>query len=246
MIKLIDKIRRAIIQFKMVSIRNGWKKAEFLKKKNIFHHIGEHSFYQSTYLPAEPFLVSIGNNVAISAGVRLITHSAAHVIFDKEDNTNEYICRHGKVEIGNNVYIGADVIINMGITIGNNVAISAGVRLITHSAAHVIFDKEDNTNEYICRHGKVEIGNNVYIGADVIINMGITIGNNVIIAAGAIVTHDIPDNSVVAGVPAKIIGTYTDTKKKHKEYSKKYNEAGLYEPCTVREMTEKFPIEFND
>ena len=83
MIKLIDKIRRAIIQFKMVSIRNGWKKAEFLKKKNIFHHIGEHSFYQSTYLPAEPFLVSIGNNVAISAGVRLITHSAAHVIFDK-------------------------------------------------------------------------------------------------------------------------------------------------------------------
>lgn len=151
MIKLIDKIRRAIIQFKMVSIRNGWKKAEFLKKKNIFHHIGEHSFYQSTYLPAEPFLVSIGNNVAISAGVRLITHSAAHVIFDKEDNTNEYICRHGKVEIGNNVYIGADVIINMGITIGNNV----------------------------------------------------------IIAAGAIVTHDMPDNSVVAGVPAKIIGTYT-------------------------------------
>lgn len=138
MIKLIDKIRRAIIQFKMVSIRNGWKKAEFLKKKNIFHHIGEHSFYQSTYLPAEPFLVSIGNNVAISAGVRLITHSAAHVIFDKEDN------------------------------------------------------------------------------------------------------------SVVAGVPAKIIGTYSDTKKKHKEYSEKYNEAGLYEPCTVREMTEKFPIEFND
>ena len=172
MIKLIDKIRRAIIQFKMVSIRNGWKKAEFLKKKNIFHHIGEHSFYQSTYFPAEPFLVSIGNNVAISAGVRLITHSAAHVIFDKEDNTNEYICRHGKVEIGNNVYIGADVIINMGITIGNNV----------------------------------------------------------IIAAGA----------------AKIIGTYSDTKKKHKEYSEKYNEAGLYEPCTVREMTEKFPIEFND
>lgn len=92
MIKLIDKIRRAIIQFKMVSIRNGWKKAEFLKKKNIFHHIGEHSFYQSTYLPAEPFLVSIGNNVAISAGVRCITHSAAHVIFDEEDTpTNIFV-----------------------------------------------------------------------------------------------------------------------------------------------------------
>lgn len=47
MIKLIDKIRRAIIQFKMVSIRNGWKKAEFLKKKNIFHHIGEIYFIKA-------------------------------------------------------------------------------------------------------------------------------------------------------------------------------------------------------
>ena len=76
--------------------------------------------------------------------------------------------------------------------------------------------------------------------------LAVHIGNNVIVAAGAIVTHDIPDNSVVAGVPAKIIGTYEDAMKKHKEYSKKYNELGFKEPCTVREMLNAIPIEFED
>lgn len=183
-----DAIKRMFIQLKMLTIRNGWKKAEFIKKHNLFHHMGDNCFYQSTVLPAEPFLVSMHNNVAVSAGVRLVTHSATHAVFNNEENTNEYICRHGKVEIHDNVYIGADAIINMGVTIGSNV----------------------------------------------------------IIAAGAIVTHDIPDNSVVAGVPAKVIGTYDDAKKKHKQLSKKYNELGLYEPCTVREMVDAVPIEFDN
>lgn len=183
-----DSIRRAFIQLKMITERNGWKKAEFLKKKGVFHHIGEHCFYQSNVLPAEPFLVSLHDNVAISAGVRLITHSAAHVVYNYQENTDEYICRHGKIEIHDNVYVGADVIINMGVTIGSNV----------------------------------------------------------IIAAGAIVTHDIPDNSVVAGVPAKVIGSYDEAMAKHKEYSKKYVELGLREPCTVAQMIEKIPIEFDE
>ena len=49
------------------------------------------------------------------------------------------------------------------------------------------------------------IGDNVFIGAGSIIVKPITIGSNVIIAAGSVVTKDIPDNSMVAGVPAKII-----------------------------------------
>ena len=51
----------------------------------------------------------------------------------------------------------------------------------------------------------IHIGNDVWIGGNVTIMPGLTIGNNVVIAAGAIVTKDVPDNSLVAGVPAKKI-----------------------------------------
>ena len=53
----------------------------------------------------------------------------------------------------------------------------------------------------------ITIGDNVYIGNNVIILPGVNIGNKVIIGAGAIVSKDIPDNSVVVGVPARIIKT---------------------------------------
>ena len=51
----------------------------------------------------------------------------------------------------------------------------------------------------------VNIGNDVWIGGNVTILPGVNIGNNVVIAAGAVVTKDVPDNSLIGGVPAKII-----------------------------------------
>ncbi len=53
--------------------------------------------------------------------------------------------------------------------------------------------------------GEVRIGNNVWIGDKATILGGVTIGNNVIIGANSVVTHDIPSNSVAAGLPAKVL-----------------------------------------
>lgn len=53
--------------------------------------------------------------------------------------------------------------------------------------------------------GEVIIGNNVWIGDKVSILSGVHIGNNVIIAANAVVTHDVPSNCIVAGIPARIV-----------------------------------------
>ena len=56
--------------------------------------------------------------------------------------------------------------------------------------------------------GPVEIGDNVYISMDVTIMPNVSIGSNCIIAAGSVVTNDIPDNSMVAGNPAKVVGRF--------------------------------------
>ncbi len=52
---------------------------------------------------------------------------------------------------------------------------------------------------------KVVIGDDVWIGARVIILSGVRVGNGVVIGAGSVVTHDVPDYAVVCGVPAKVI-----------------------------------------
>ena len=174
---LYDALRRYRLQLKMLIIRNGWKKMAYLKKRNVFAAVGEHCYYQSTILPAEPFLVSFGDNVAVAAGVRIITHSIANVVFNYEDKTNAHRCRFAEVKIGNNVFIGADAIINFGVTVGNN-----------------------------C-----------------------------IIAAGAVVTKDVPDGSVVGGVPAKIIGSYDDVKQKSLAFSEPINQLHV-NPPTVENM----------
>lgn len=58
----------------------------------------------------------------------------------------------------------------------------------------------------IDRVGRIKVGNNVFIGYGSIILPGVTIGSNVVIGAASVVTKDIPDNCVAAGVPARVLG----------------------------------------
>lgn len=104
------------------------------------------------------------------------------------------------------------------ITIGDNVHITDGVKFITHDGGtllyrHMIPDLEITK--------PIVIGDNVYIGNNVILLPGITIGNNVVIGAGAVVTRSIPDNSVAVGVPARVIKTAD-------EYLEKLKRESLY------------------
>jgi acetyltransferase-like isoleucine patch superfamily enzyme len=88
------------------------------------------------------------------------------------------------------------------ITIGNNVYITAGCAFITHDGGTLILRKEVPDLEWTA---PITIGNDVYIGVRSLILPGVTIGNRCIIGAGSVVTKSIPDNSVAAGVPARVI-----------------------------------------
>lgn len=88
------------------------------------------------------------------------------------------------------------------ITIGNNVYITNGCQFITHDGGTLVLRKEVPDLEITA---PIVIGNDVYIGLNTLILPGVVIGNRVIIGAGSVVAKSIPDNSVAAGVPARVI-----------------------------------------
>lgn len=88
------------------------------------------------------------------------------------------------------------------ITIGKDCHITKGVSFITHDGGTLLF-RERVPDIEITK--PITIGDYVYIGINTLILPGVNIGNNCIIGAGSIVTKDIPDNSVAAGSPAKVV-----------------------------------------
>ncbi len=114
-----------------------------------------------------------------------------------------------QINYGKNTKIGKNVFINFdctfldlgGITIEDNVMLAPKVSLLSES--HPISAKERQT----LTTGKIHIKKNVWLGANATILAGVTIGENSVVAAGAIVSKDVPDNTIVGGIPAKIIKT---------------------------------------
>ncbi len=102
------------------------------------------------------------------------------------------------------------------ITLGNNVHITDGVKFLTHDGGTLLFRSRVPDLEIT---KPITVGNDVYIGNNVIILPGVNIGNNVIIGAGAVVSRDIPDNSVAVGVPARVIKSADDYFEKIKKES---------------------------
>lgn len=108
------------------------------------------------------------------------------------------------LSVGRNFYMQDDCCIDAShcwhIRIGDDVTLGPRVMLLAHDAS-------TKRALGLVRLGKLEIGDRVFIGAGSIVLPGIRIGSDVIIAAGSVVSRDVPDGQLVAGNPAKIIGT---------------------------------------
>ena len=105
-----------------------------------------------------------------------------------------------RIKFGRNVFINHSAIFSAsgGIEFEDGVQLAPGVKIAT-------INHDFNERHTIYTYGKVTLKKNVWVGMGATICPGVTIGKNSIVAAGAIVTKDVPDNVVVAGVPAKII-----------------------------------------
>ena len=102
------------------------------------------------------------------------------------------------------------------ISLGNNVQIASNVHFNTHDITHRMLNNMDwvlkrrNDKKYPEKIGCIEIGDNVFIGAGTSINYNVRIGSNVIIGACSLITKDVPDNCVVAGVPARVFSNFEE------------------------------------
>ena len=120
--------------------------------------------------------------------------------------------RHLGVKIGEHSQILTDPQIAFGtepwlIQLGNHVDITFGVQFLNHEGGIWCARGIDSKYEKMDCFAPITVGNNVMIGVHSLIMPGVHIGNNVIIAGHCVVTKDIPDGAVVAGVPAKQIST---------------------------------------
>jgi acetyltransferase-like isoleucine patch superfamily enzyme len=165
----------------------------------------------------------------------------------------EAFLRRKGIKIGKNIYWGTPRTITIYTTrpclleIGDNVRLDSGLTILTHDFATYVFRLV--YKDFVSATAKVKIGSNVYFGRNCTVLKGVSIGDNCIIGLGSLITKDIPPNSVVAGVPAKVISTLDDYYKKRKlesvdeakayarEIKKYYNKIPVME-----DFKEEFPL----
>lgn len=100
---------------------------------------------------------------------------------------------------------------------GNDCLFAYDVRLITHDGGTNVLNRLYNIEPRVDKMGKIKIGNNTYFGMGAFVMPNVTIGNNCIIGAMSVVTKDVPDNMVMAGIPARAICTVEEYYNKSKD-----------------------------
>lgn len=143
------------------------------------------------------------NNSADPAAIRsLLSQITGSEIDERVAVFTPLHINYGKhIKIGKNVFINVDcVFLGLGgITIEDNVLIAPKVSLL--SEGHPLAPE----NRQSLVPGHIHIKKNAWIGAGATILPGVTVGEHSVVAAGAVVSKDVPDNTVVGGIPAKIL-----------------------------------------
>jgi maltose O-acetyltransferase len=116
-----------------------------------------------------------------------------------------YFGNGSKLKVGDYSQIGQNSRISGPVTLGSHIMMGPDVVImaVTHDISDMTKPMVDPTNPSI--ENPIFIGNNVWIGTRVIILPGVSVGSNSVIGSGAVVTKSFPENSVIGGVPAKLI-----------------------------------------
>ena len=150
----------------------------------------------------------IGKRLRVQSGREWIMTPGCKVSFGNNvflgKNVSINSTQGGNLEIGDNVGIGnnSQIVSRKHIRIGHGTSLAPGVMMFDHNHK---FDLNTGVNQREFDEGEIFIGENCWLGANVIVLKDVVIGNNTIIGAGSVVVKDIPDCCVAVGNPCKPI-----------------------------------------
>lgn len=177
-----------------------------LRLTDLFHKITRKVIDKLRYCYFKLLIGNIGKGSSIKPGVK-ITGNPKRIFIGNEFKIwhNSVISvGKGKILFGDDGLVAVGSFVSAGnskIIIGNGVAIAPHCNIIAYS--HHYKENEEYVKCY--KEGDIIIGNNVLIGSAVTILPNVNIGNNCVIAAGCVVNKDVPDNTIVGGVPMRVI-----------------------------------------
>lgn len=154
-------------------------KGNLKRLKSLFHSCGDEVFIEHGFHMDYGDHISIGDRVFININCTLIDG------VQTQNHDDDALLNKGKINIGDDCLIGPNVQL---------LAVSHDVSPQKRLAKHNYVDD-------------IILGNNVWLGGGVIILAGVTIGDNAVVGAGSVVTHDVEEQSLYAGNPARKIRT---------------------------------------
>lgn len=122
----MSRIKRIWYSFRLLSFRSSFKRADFIREKNLFRHVGTNCMIQIKKIPLYPKLIFLHNNIFLASNVLFLTHDTIHGMLNRKYETKKFQEKLGCIEIMDNVFVGANSIIMYDVKIGENTIIAAG------------------------------------------------------------------------------------------------------------------------
>lgn len=184
--------------------------------KLFFEASGHHIFIEKKVELINKKKISVGNNVRIEQGSTINAISTDGIVLGdnvKIGKNNQLLVTGSLQKIGKGIKIGANTSFSEntffgasgGIEVGENVISGQNVRF--HAENHLFSKKDILIREQGVTQKGIKIGNNCWIGSGVVFLDGTIVGDGCVIAANAVLNKNYPSNSIIAGVPAKVIKT---------------------------------------
>lgn len=192
---------------KRESIRERFKNCPRLKRLVDFCIMNQTETRPRWYIRLlAPFYQHRSSGSVIHHSVRMDTPPYNTFSLGKKSVVESFSCINnavGDVVIGDYTRIGLHNTIIGPVSIGNHVNLAQSVTV--SALNHNFSDTTKRIDEQGINTSQIVIEDDVWVGANAVILSGVKIGSHSVIAAGAVVTHDVPANTLVGGVPAKII-----------------------------------------